>query len=52
MKGDYSKLARKWLENSSKFELDGLALEGMKIDRVEVGFLRVHFVVPDRLSVS
>lgn len=51
-KGDYSKLARKWLENSSRFQLDGLALKGMKIDLVEVGFIRCYFVIPDHLLVS
>ncbi|GJS92454.1 thioesterase superfamily protein [Tanacetum coccineum] len=49
-KGDYSKLARIWLENSSKFELDGLALKGMKIDCVELGYIRCYFVIPHHLS--
>ncbi|XP_024972967.1 uncharacterized protein LOC112511537 isoform X2 [Cynara cardunculus var. scolymus] len=49
MNGDNSKLARKWLENSSKFQLDGLALQGMRIDRVEKGLIRCDFVVPDNL---
>ncbi|PWA72607.1 thioesterase superfamily protein [Artemisia annua] len=49
-KGDYTKLAKIWLENNSKFELDGLALKGMKIDRVELGYIRCYFVIPDHLS--
>nr|XP_043637453.1 uncharacterized protein LOC122608412 [Erigeron canadensis] len=49
-KGDYTKLARKWLENSSKFELDGLALEGMNIYIVEQGFIKCSLVIPNHLS--
>ncbi|KAI3512610.1 hypothetical protein L1887_19926 [Cichorium endivia] len=50
MKVDYSKAAKKWLEKSSQFPLDGLALKGMRIDRVEVGLIRIGFVIPDHLS--
>ncbi|CAH1419291.1 unnamed protein product [Lactuca virosa] len=50
MKVDYSKAAKKWLENSSKVQLDGLALQGMRIDRVEIGLIRCDFVIPDHLS--
>ncbi|XP_071729426.1 uncharacterized protein [Rutidosis leptorrhynchoides] len=49
-KGDYSKLAKKWLENSSTFQLDGMAQRGIKIDRVEFGYVRCYFVVPDHLT--
>ncbi|XP_071733482.1 uncharacterized protein [Rutidosis leptorrhynchoides] len=48
-KGDYSKLAKEWLENSSRFQLDGMAQKGMKIDRVELGYVRCYFVIPDHL---
>ncbi|KAL4559984.1 hypothetical protein LXL04_032132 [Taraxacum kok-saghyz] len=50
MKVDYSKAAKKWLENSTKFQLDGLALQGIRIDRVEIGVVRCNFVIPDHLS--
>ncbi|GKE51351.1 thioesterase superfamily protein [Tanacetum coccineum] len=49
-KGDYTKLARIWLENSSNVELDGLALKGMKIDRVDLGYIRCYFLIPHHLS--
>ncbi|KAL8226170.1 hypothetical protein R6Q57_018727 [Mikania cordata] len=50
IKGDYSKLTKKWFQNSSNFELDGLALQGLKIDRIEVGLVKSSFVIPDHLS--
>lgn len=52
MKVDYSKAAKKWLENSSMVQLDGLALQGIRIDRVEIGLIRCDFVIPNHLSVS
>ncbi|KAJ0938328.1 putative Thioesterase domain, HotDog domain superfamily, acyl-coenzyme A thioesterase 13 [Helianthus annuus] len=49
IKGDYTKLTKKWFQHSSNFELDGLALQGLKINHVEVGLVRAAFVIPDHL---
>ncbi|KAI7754952.1 hypothetical protein M8C21_026765 [Ambrosia artemisiifolia] len=49
-KGNYTKLTRLWFQNSSNFELDGLALQGLKIDHIDVGLVRCSFVVLDHLS--